>query len=150
MIDQEFNAIIHQVLNKDPRYAKGAYHFIRKALNHTSQKIQRRTKQTGPLDVPIPKLIQGLCEYAHDQFGPMACCVFRHWGVSNGEDFGHIVFNLVEQGAFSKSEADAHEAFKAMPDFKEVLESPYLPAAKRPSHIPGLKRMRRRRTPSLS
>lgn len=132
MLDNEFTAILERVLENDDRYPKGAYHFVRKALNFTTENIQKKNRKgTTTEDIPIPHLIQGIGEYAHDQFGPLASCVFKNWSILNGEDFGNIVFNLVEHGAFSKSDQDAREAFKEMLDFKEILESPYMPAARR-------------------
>lgn len=131
MLDSEFTSILERVLIADDRYPHNAYHFVRKALNFTTEKIQKKGHKGTKNDVSIPTLIQGISEYAHDQFGPLASCVFKNWGIFHGEDFGNIVFNLVEHGAFSKSDSDAREAFKAMLDFKEILDSPYLPSAKR-------------------
>lgn len=131
MLDNEFSSILDKVLTVDDRYPHNAYHFVRKALNFTTEKIQKKAPKGSKQDVSIPNLIQGISEYAHDQFGPLASCVFKSWGVFHGEDFGNIVFNLVEHGAFSKSDSDAREAFKEMLDFKEILDSPYLPAAER-------------------
>ena len=37
----------------------------------------------------------------------MTFTVFQSWGVNRCEDFGEIVFNLVETGMFSKTEEDS-------------------------------------------
>jgi uncharacterized repeat protein (TIGR04138 family) len=51
--------------------------------------------------------------------------VFNFWGVQTTEDFGHIVFNLVEKGLLSKTPEDSLEDFRDVYDFKKVFEEDY-------------------------
>jgi uncharacterized repeat protein (TIGR04138 family) len=44
------------------------------------------------------------------------------------EDFGEIVFNMVESGMLAKTEKDSREDFRGGYDFYEALRRPFNPA----------------------
>ncbi len=58
------------------------------------------------------ELLEGIREYALNEFGPMTLALLREWGIHACEDFGNIVFNLVEHGVLAKTEEDTREDFK--------------------------------------
>lgn len=68
---------------------------------------------------------QQLCEairrLALDHFGYMAKLVFNQWGVTKTDDFGAMVFNLIEIGQMRKTEADRLEDFQDVFDFDRDL-----------------------------
>lgn len=72
---------------------------------------------------------QELCEaircYALQQYGYMACCVLQQWGVTRTEDFGEIVFNLIEIGHMRKTNRDRREDFQKVFDFQQGLVSSF-------------------------
>jgi uncharacterized repeat protein (TIGR04138 family) len=51
--------------------------------------------------------------------------VLEHWGVKSTEDFGNIVFNLVENRVLSKTEDDSIDEFRDGYDFGEAFDSGY-------------------------
>jgi len=59
------------------------------------------------------------------RFGPMAKTVFESWGVSTTEDFGEIVFKLIEAGVLGKTDKDSREDFSDVFDFNDVFERQY-------------------------
>ena len=63
----------------------------------------------------------------------MAKTVLDFWGVRKCDDFGKIVFNLVERGVLGKTEQDKLEDFKGGYDFDEAFVKPYRPTP-RPRH----------------
>ena len=75
------------------------------------------------------QLLEGIREFALRQYGPMAITVLDEWGVRRCEDFGEIVFNLVDHGhgLFGKTETDSREDFKGGYDFEEAFKKPFLP-----------------------
>ena len=77
------------------------------------------------------ELLEGVREYALEQFGPMAHTVLTSWGLERCEDFGEIVFNLIEYGVFSKNEDDTKEDFTAIYDFEEAFLKPFQPDRRR-------------------
>jgi len=53
----------------------------------------------------------------------------HYWGVRTCEDIGHMVFNLVQAGAFGKTEEDTQDMFRMGFDFEEAFSAPFLPEA---------------------
>jgi uncharacterized repeat protein (TIGR04138 family) len=101
-----FQTKIGEITNKDARYKADAYEFVMQALWFTQKKL----KKTG--HISGKELLEGIKELALDQYGPMAKTVIRHWGVNTTEDFGEIVFNMVNSGLMRKNEADTCDEFK--------------------------------------
>lgn len=127
-ISKDFGDVVDQILKEDKRYDKGAYFFIRNALDHTIKGRKKGTKMmtTSSEHVTGQELVEGIRGYALDQFGPMAITVFENWGVQRSEDFGEIVFNLVEYGVFGKTGTDTKEDFKSAVSFEEAFKLPFL------------------------
>ncbi|MBN2097727.1 MAG: hypothetical protein JW714_04525 [Candidatus Omnitrophica bacterium] len=107
---------VEMIVERDARYNIEAYNFIMQALNYTVNKLKVRRH------VSAQELLGGIKEYAKEQFGPMVRTVFEHWGVTQTEDFGNIVFNLIDSKLLGKTEQDSLEDFKDGYDFKEVFE----------------------------
>ena len=57
----------------------------------------------------------------------MSHTLLHSWGISNTEDFGQIVFNLVEYGIFGKTDSDRIEDFNAVYDFEKTFVDPFRP-----------------------
>ena len=133
---ENFDKILDQIVEKDPRYHRDAYLFVREALDHTQRlaaKTVRGSAKQGSKHVSGQELLAGIRTCALEQFGPMAFMVLDEWGVHRCEDFGEIVFNLIEYGGgmFGKSERDSREDFKGDWNFEEAFRQPFLPAAKK-------------------
>jgi len=71
------------------------------------------------------ELLDGMCDLALERFGYMAPTVLEHWGLRATEDFGNIVFNLVETGLLGKSPQDSLEDFRDVFDLREELRRRY-------------------------
>jgi uncharacterized repeat protein (TIGR04138 family) len=129
MHEATFEEDLEKILAKDQRYHREAYLFLREALDHT-QKTVARESRAQPRHVSGKELLEGIREYALNQFGPMVVTVFEDWGVRNGRDFGEIVFNMVEAGLLAKTERDSRADFEGSYDFDEAFRKPYLPSSK--------------------
>ncbi len=130
--DDSFSTAVDAIIAKDPRFAKGAYYFVRMGLDHTVKKIQKE-KRARPKNMPGHhvsgrELLDGIRELAIEQYGPMAYTLFRRWGLSVSDNFGEIVFNLVEAKILGKTENDRQEDFNGGFSFEEAFVVPYLPA----------------------
>src|SRR5262245_53057851 len=104
-----------EVALKDPRYAYEAYEFILKALDHTQTLLGKRASakdaeqdqgEKAAQHIKSHELLEGARSLALQEFGLMAQTVFRMWGVQSTEDFGRIVFNLVDAGLVTKTDDD--------------------------------------------
>jgi uncharacterized repeat protein (TIGR04138 family) len=136
MQEQHFEEILAQILVRDTRYHRDAYLFLREALDHTQKKVHQGRKVT-PRHVTGQELLEGIREYALNQFGPMTLTVFNEWGLRRCEDFGEIVFNLVDASLLSKTEQDSRKDFEGVYDFDDVFRKPFLPKTKRIEPAPG-------------
>jgi len=115
----DFDEGVKAILRRDKRYAREAYEFVREALEYTRVWMNRRGHVTGQ------ELLEGIRKYALDQFGPMAKTVLNLWGVKGCEDFGSIVFNLVDQKVLSRTSHDSIDDFHDGYDFEEAFDKPY-------------------------
>jgi uncharacterized repeat protein (TIGR04138 family) len=118
-MNREFEVIVENIYAKDGRYKEAAYVFVMEALAYTQKKFNR------PKHVKGMEMLIGLRELLLNQFGPMTMAVLNHWGIKSTEDFGNIVFNLVENRVLSKTEDDSIEEFRNGYDFGETFESGY-------------------------
>lgn len=129
MHEASFEEALEQILAKDPRFHRDAYFFVREALDHTQKNIVKENK--GQMrHVSGQELLAGIREFALAQFGPMTITVFEEWGIRRSQDFGDIVFNMVETGWLAKTEKDTRDDFQEGYDFIEAFRNPFLPAAK--------------------
>jgi uncharacterized repeat protein (TIGR04138 family) len=118
--------IRRQILSCDRRYELAAYIFIYEALAYTQKALGRDGPDLTPVQTHVTgqELLNGIREYAAQMFGPLAPAVFRSWRVRSTEDFGEIVFSLVEHGLLGKTERDAREDFAGGFDFDQAFEGP--------------------------
>ncbi|MBT9132774.1 hypothetical protein B9J77_01370 [candidate division NPL-UPA2 bacterium Unc8] len=111
----DFFRKIEELAEKDNRYHPDAYSFTMDALNFTQSRLKK-------LHVSGQELLDGIREYGLQQFGLMTRTVFEHWGIRKTEDFGEIVFNMIEMGLMSKTDQDSKDDFKSRYDFQEVFD----------------------------
>ena len=128
MSDKNFPDVIHEIHAKDDRFGKGAYYFIREALDHTLKSMEKnRGKNKG--HVSGSELLEGIKDYALERFGPMTLTLMDHWNVKKCRDFGDIVFNLVDHGILGRTENDSLSDFEGGYNFQEAFEGPFLPSS---------------------
>jgi uncharacterized repeat protein (TIGR04138 family) len=130
-----FEEIVDKIVQLDTRYAREAYYFVREALDFTQQSVHKSTRVSHDLadrHVSGQQLLEGIRQYALKSFGPMAAFTLGQLGLHSCEDFGEIVFNLVEygQGMFGKTEQDSRDDFKPGYDFEVAFRHPFLPSTK--------------------
>lgn len=101
---------------KDLRYKPEAYTFVLAGLTTTIGKLPQPRHITGR------ELLEGLRSFGLEQFGPLTAQVFEHWGIRQTEDFGHIVFNLVEAHLLRKTEEDTLDDFQSGYDFSSAFD----------------------------
>jgi uncharacterized repeat protein (TIGR04138 family) len=119
-----FSDGLEAILERDTRYEREAYFFLRDALDFTMRKLRRA--QGGELRHVTPQeLLDGVREHAIREFGPAVTLVLQHWGITKTDDFGHMVFNLVDEGIFGVTENDHLEDFCGYFDFDSAFNQPY-------------------------
>ena len=123
-----FEEAIEQIAAQDLRYNREAYFFLREALDHTHKITGKPPKKNAVRHVSGQELLNGVREYALQQFGPMTLTVLEEWGIKCCEDFGEIVFNMVENKLLAKTEQDSREDFRNGYDFHDAFRKPFLPS----------------------
>ena len=91
-----------------------------------------KTSRNRPAHVSGQQLLEGIRAHALEQFGPLTLMVLEEWGVRRCEDFGELVFNMVENSLLGKTENDSRDDFKGGYDFNEAFRRPFLPGSKKP------------------
>lgn len=114
--------LMRRILAADPRYPAEAYGFVRAGLDFTVRRLER------PRHVSGEELLDGLREFALGEFGPMTKTVLNGWGITRTEDFGEIVFNLVDAGLLGQTDEDDRADFANGYDFDEAFLQPFRPA----------------------
>ncbi len=129
--NRDFNEVINAIRRDDPRYARGAYYFLRQALDFSINEMRKKGELSDSSHLTGQQLLEGIRLFALDQYGPMVRSVLEYWGVKNCRDFGNIVFNLVECQVLGKTDDDCPEDFDDGYDFKAAFDLPYKPLKKR-------------------
>jgi len=132
MQELTFETTLALILAKDPRYQSDAYLFVKEALDYTQKQVVKPSRDEVR-HVTGQELLAGIRAFALTQFGPMTPLVFEEWGIRRCEDFGEIVFNLVEIGLLGKTEKDSRADFQNGYDFDAAFRQPF-----RPENKPGL------------
>jgi uncharacterized repeat protein (TIGR04138 family) len=132
--------VLDQIVLKDARYHRDAYLFVREALDYTQKTIGKSPKsepRQGAADdsaenrvrhVSGQELLLGIRGFALEQFGPMTLMLLQEWGVKRCEDFGEIVFNMVENNLLAKTKSDSRDDFRGGYEFEEAFRKPFLPS----------------------
>jgi uncharacterized repeat protein (TIGR04138 family) len=139
---------LHELLQRDPRYTIDAYVFVLEALSFAQESLgmgaEPAAEDLEPLaeaevaGAPKPRQRTGrgrkrqaerhvsgqqLCEaarlYGLQQYGYLAPTVLAAWGIRATDDFGAIVFNMIDIGQMRKTRADRREDFHGVYDFAE-------------------------------
>ena len=121
-MDGELLQEIEDLAERDGRYKRDAYLFVYDALEYTVEKLGKTALPKEKRHISGRDLLFGISEYSAEQYGPLTCSVFFHWGVSQPRDFGEIVFNLVEAELMSKTEDDHIEDFVDVYQFAEEFD----------------------------
>jgi uncharacterized repeat protein (TIGR04138 family) len=121
-----FADVVEQICQDDHRYDAEAYAFVREGLDHTLKALKRHG-QGVHRHVTGQELLLGLRDFALREFGPMSKSVLNDWGIRACEDFGQIVFNLVNSGILGKTDTDSPNDFKNGFNFDEAFCQPFRP-----------------------
>lgn len=104
-------------------YPIEALHFVREGLQYTVHNVHRDVESMPELDrhVSGQQLCFGLRDFAIHQYGLMAPAVLRRWRIRRTDDFGRLVFAMIDAGIMSRTADDSLDDFRAVYDFDEVF-----------------------------
>ncbi len=123
------------ILERAGSYPIESFNFVREGLNHTVERALLQHEaglRAGGLGNPDThhvtgqQLCLGLRDYAILQYGMLAPAVLRHWNIVRTEDFGRIVYAMIEGGVMSRTKDDSVDDFSAVYDFDEAFSDAHL------------------------
>jgi uncharacterized repeat protein (TIGR04138 family) len=137
---------LFQLLQRDRRYTLDAYLFVLEALTFAQESLgmghepesgdlepmpveepaakprtRRRSRRQPERHVSGQELCEAARRYGLQQYGFLAPTVLATWGIRRTEDFGEIVFNMIEIGQMRKTKADKREDFHGVYDFDDAF-----------------------------
>lgn len=116
-------------------YPGEAFDFVQSGVEHT---VSRMHGEHPPHQVDEPdsnrhvdgrQLSEGLRDLAIRQFGLLAREVLRSWNIHRTDDFGRIVYALIQGQELYKSDDDRIEDFYSVYDFDDVFSEASVKAA---------------------
>ena len=139
---------LYQLLDRDRRYTLDAYLFVLESLSFAQETLGMGAEPAAEELEPMAEIEAGgkprsrsgrgrkrqaerhvsgqqLCEaarlYGLQQYGYLAPTVLATWGIRATDDFGEIVFNMIDIGQMRKTKADRREDFHAVYEFAEAF-----------------------------
>jgi uncharacterized repeat protein (TIGR04138 family) len=110
-------AALAEIRRRDGKYNERAYVFVLAALEFAQTRLPARRHLSGV------ELAWACRDFALEQFGMLASAVMTHWGIHTTDDFGQIVFMLIEVGLLARQPTDRLEDFQCVYEFAEVFKA---------------------------
>ena len=104
-------------------YPIEAYAFVREGLGYAVQQVHNEPEALVEDDRHISgqELCIGLRDVAIEKYGLLAPVVLEHWHVCRTNDFGRIVYAMIDAGLMTKTPRDSLDDFRAVYDFGEAF-----------------------------
>ncbi len=111
------------------RYPLAAFLFIQRGLDFTVRREHGDLDEEATPEQAMHKsrhisgamLCYGLRDYALQEYGMLARTVLKRWNIHSCEDFGAIVFTMVEAGLMAKTDEDSIGDFFGVFSFGEAF-----------------------------
>ena len=118
---------IFQIAKNSP-FPVDAFLFVQRGLDYTAkqeygQNGENTEDAVDSRHVSGEQLCIGLRDYAVDEYGLLARTVLKRWNILTSNDFGKIVFAMVDAGLLHKTSDDSIDDFDHVFDFLEVFPS---------------------------
>jgi uncharacterized repeat protein (TIGR04138 family) len=111
--------VLARIRAKGGTYHERAYLFVLATIEYLQSRLDVRRHVSGS------ELAWACRDFAREQFGLLAPHVLSHWGVTRTEDFGRIVFTLVEVGLLVTQPGDQEGDFEGVYDFDSAFGAVY-------------------------
>ncbi|MBL1216562.1 MAG: hypothetical protein D8M59_03615 [Planctomycetes bacterium] len=123
--NQETPTIDWEHLRAMAPYPKQAFAFVQEGLAFTTRHVHGDPSKSEHEDrhVSGQQLCEGLRDYAIKRYGLMARSVLNHWRIERTDDFGRIVFALIDIGAMSRTDRDCLDDFYSVYSFEDAFSN---------------------------
>ncbi len=120
---------------KAAAFPEEAFQFVREGLQHTVKVLHGAEPAAAKLADPYEpsevldesrhvsgqQLCLGLRDMAIERYGLLASTVLNHWGIHRTDDFGVIVYRLIERGELRASDNDTLTDFRGVYTFDQAF-----------------------------
>ncbi len=110
------------ILTENGPYPIEAFDFVRDGLSYTVQHLQNDARlDESDRHITGQELCLGLRDFAIDRYGLLAPAVLSSWHIARTDDFGRIVFAMIDAGLMMRTEEDSIEDFRSVYNFEEAF-----------------------------
>ena len=114
------DGVLDRILAREPRYPERAYLFVLAGIEYIQTQLPARRHVTGA------ELAWACRDLAVKHFGLLAPSVLDYWSIKSTEDFGRIVFTLVDVGLLMTQPEDRLEDFLNVYDFADAFSATHI------------------------
>ena len=111
---------LENIAKADGRYNPKAFRFVYEGLTYTTKNIV-----VQPHHISGQMLCEGLKRLATEKWGRLAMLVLENWNVHTTQDFGEIVYLMIENKWMSDQPNDSIEDFYNVFDFKTTFKDKF-------------------------
>ena len=111
--------ILARIRAKGGAFDERGYLFMLVAIEFVQSRLTVRRHISGA------ELAWACRDLARERFGLLARAVLAHWGLTRTEDFGRIVYTLVDIGLLVTLPGDSEEDFRDVFDFESAFDESY-------------------------
>ncbi len=111
--------VLARIRARGGRYHERGYLFVLATIEFVQSRLDVRRHVSGA------ELAWACRDFARQQFGLLAPHVLGHWGITRTEDFGRIVFTLVDVGLLVTQPGDQETDFHTVYDFADAFGVTY-------------------------
>jgi uncharacterized repeat protein (TIGR04138 family) len=111
--------VLERIRRQGEPYDERAFLFMLASIEYLQTRLPERRHVTGP------ELTLACRDFALEQYGLLARTVLEHWGIRGTEDFGRIVYTLVEVGLLVTQPGDRVEDFHGVYGFEKAFDQGY-------------------------
>ena len=112
--------VMARIRAKGGAYHERAYLFVLAGIEYIQTQLPARRHVTGA------ELAWACRDLAVRQFGLLASSVLDYWRITSTEDFGRIVFTLVDVGLLMTQPGDRLEDFQDVYDFADSFSAAHI------------------------
>jgi uncharacterized repeat protein (TIGR04138 family) len=118
------------IRERSAQFPEEAFQFVREGLSYTTKLLHGEPAKPTPdhvddrRHVSGQQLCMGLKKLATERYGLLARAVLTKWGVRTTEDFGVLVYALIDRSELRQGERDSIDDFKSVYCFDEAFGTP--------------------------
>jgi len=122
MTYEDVSDVVNNLARTSGKYPVEAFHFVRQGLQFTIEHVHGQDV-SEPQHITGKDLCWGLRDFAINRWGLLAPTVLKNWNITRTEDFGQLVFAMVESGVMAKNDNDKLDDFNSVYDFKSAFDA---------------------------